>query len=325
MLLTSDGETDKGMDFRTQRYFMTVAEELNFTRAAKRLGISQPPLSNTIRDLEEELGTALFVRGKRHLMLTDAGSLLMDRTAQILSLADRTREEVKALGKELSGCLHLSAVDGRASQLLTTWMAEFRALHPAVTFDLWKGSSAEAVRRLREGYSDLAIAECPFDSEHFEGTVLVREPYVAISGRDHPIAKKKGKEIPIRALAGTAILAPKDPARLQGIRKWFGDAGLEPEILCTLPSFEEACLLSAQGAGAAIFPMTREDAGADVAVRRIAEPYRAAEYVLLRERGGRAVPVAEAFHNFVEDAVHRKRSGKDPFAVAARNKLLLEA
>ena len=86
------------MDFRVLQYFVTVAQELNFTRAAEKLQMSQPPLSNQIRALEEELGVQLFIRGKRRLTLTDAGTLLFQRSVQMLELAEKTRRDISCLG-----------------------------------------------------------------------------------------------------------------------------------------------------------------------------------------------------------------------------------
>ena len=85
------------MELRTLKYFTVVAEELNITHAAERLCMSQPPLSNQMKALEDELGCALFVRGKRKLQLTDAGRLLFQRAVQILDMAERTQHEVMSL------------------------------------------------------------------------------------------------------------------------------------------------------------------------------------------------------------------------------------
>ena len=85
------------MELRTLKYFTVVAEELNITHAAERLSMSQPPLSNQIKALEEELGTKLFVRGKRRLQLTEAGRLLYRSAQRILDLAEKTRHDVMSL------------------------------------------------------------------------------------------------------------------------------------------------------------------------------------------------------------------------------------
>ena len=94
------------MDLRALRYFVTVAEELNITRAAEKLNMSQPPLSNQMKALEEELGTQLFIRGKRHLTLTDAGTVLYRRAQQLLELSEQTQEEVRSL-EGLAGKLNI--------------------------------------------------------------------------------------------------------------------------------------------------------------------------------------------------------------------------
>ena len=85
------------MELRTLRYFTVVARELNITRAAEKLNMSQPPLSNQIKALEEELGVQLFIRGKRHLELTEEGALLLRRAVQMQELADKTRQEISSL------------------------------------------------------------------------------------------------------------------------------------------------------------------------------------------------------------------------------------
>ena len=90
------------MDFRTLTYFRVVAQELNFTHAAEKLNMSQPPLSNQIKNLEDDLGVQLFIRGKRKMKLTEAGHLLYRRSGQLLGLADKTRKEISAMEQGLS-------------------------------------------------------------------------------------------------------------------------------------------------------------------------------------------------------------------------------
>ena len=93
------------MELRTLRYFTVVARELNITRAAEKLNMSQPPLSNQIKALEEELGVQLFIRGKRHLELTEEGALLLRRAVQMQELADKTRQELASLREGMTGTI----------------------------------------------------------------------------------------------------------------------------------------------------------------------------------------------------------------------------
>ena len=140
------------MDLRSLNYFTVVAEELNFTRAAQRLNMSQPPLSNQIRNLEEELGTQLFVRGGRSLQLTEAGLLLYRRAEQLLDLAERTREEVSSFAMGLSGTLCLGSVAGLAAFLTGRWLAGFREEYPLVRFEIANGSSDDISDQILRGY-----------------------------------------------------------------------------------------------------------------------------------------------------------------------------
>ncbi len=93
------------MNLRSLSYFVAVAEELNISRAAEKLNMSQPPLSTQIKNLEYDLNTTLFVRGKRQLMLTESGQLLYRRAKEIINLADKAEEEILALTKGLSGTI----------------------------------------------------------------------------------------------------------------------------------------------------------------------------------------------------------------------------
>jgi len=100
------------MELRTLRYFVTVAEELNITKAAVLLNISQPPLSLQLKNLEEELDTVLFIRGKRQLTLTESGKLLYQRAKDILSLAEKTESEIRSLKAGMSGTVAIGLVEG---------------------------------------------------------------------------------------------------------------------------------------------------------------------------------------------------------------------
>lgn len=174
------------MELRTLRYFTVVARELNITRAAEKLNMSQPPLSNQIKALEEELGVQLFIRGKRHLELTEEGTLLLRRAVQMQELADKTRQELASLREGMTGTIYLSMVEGRAPFLAAQWIAGFREEFPLVRYNLWNGSSDDVLDRLRKGLADLAVIAAPYDSEYLEGFPVGRELWAAMLHPDHP-------------------------------------------------------------------------------------------------------------------------------------------
>ena len=139
------------MDLRVLRYFVVTAQEANITRAAEKLNISQPPLSKQIKELEDELGVELFIRGKRPLRITEEGRKLYRRAQQILELADRTRAEFEDLKGAPHGNLCLAIVEGRAPFVAARWIAGFHDEYPLVHYSLWNGSSDEAIDRLFKG------------------------------------------------------------------------------------------------------------------------------------------------------------------------------
>ncbi len=176
------------MDLRALHYFVVVAEELNITRAAERLNMSQPPLSSQIKSLEEELGVQLFIRGKRHLTITEAGQHLFRRACQILELTDQTRLELRSL-EGLSGDLNIALVEGRAPYLLARWIAGFRSEYPKVAVHLWNGSGSEVMERLQRGLADLALVATPYNAVQLDGFSVGREPWGAMSSRQNPLTE----------------------------------------------------------------------------------------------------------------------------------------
>ena len=300
------------MELRTLRYFIAVAQELNITRAAEKLNMSQPPLSNQIKGLEEELGTVLFIRGKRHLQLTPEGSLLYRRAMQILELADKTKIEFEELGNALSGTLYLGLIEGSAPYLAARWIAGFHEEYPLVRFSLWNGSSDDVIDRLRKGLVDLALIAAPYDSEHLTGLYVGSEPWVAILSREHPLAQEYGPEIPLSALVGQPLIVPSRKSRREGIRRWFAEIGAEPESLCETSNYIDAIALSEQNAGISIFPQTTYTPNPLVVSKVIREPMKKIDYFLVWRRDERPNELSQEFLDYVrdfleDDLIHSER------------------
>lgn len=291
------------MDLRSLKYFTVVAQELNITRAAEKLNMSQPPLSNQLKALEEELGVTLLIRGKRHLQLTEAGNLLLRRANQILELADKTRQELTDLKDGLSGTISIGIVEGRAPFLVSRWISGFREEFPRIQYSLWNGSSDDVLDRLYRGLVDIAVIAAPYDTEHLEGFQVGREPWVAIIPAGHPLAKVEGKQISLSSLAGEPLIVPSRKSRVDAIRKWFREIGEEPNIICEMSNYLDAVALSERGVGISIFPQTTYTLNALLVTKVITDSERQVEYVLVHSKQQLPSPLINEFLNFVHDSI----------------------
>lgn len=296
------------MELRTLRYFTVVARELNITRAAEKLNMSQPPLSNQIKALEEELGVQLFIRGKRHLELTEEGALLLRRAVQMQELADKTRQELASLREGMTGTIYLSMVEGRAPFLAAQWIAGFREEFPLVRYNLWNGSSDDVLDRLHKGLADLAVIAAPYDTEHLEGFPVGQEPWAAMLHPDHPLAKEPGDTIPLSSLVGEPLIVPSRKSRIESIRRWFGEIGAEPQILCEMSNYMDAAALSSQGVGVSIFPQTVGVSNGLVVSKVVTQPARQAEYILVWNKGQAPTGLTREFIHYVQDCLEERQT-----------------
>lgn len=288
------------MDLRSLYYFTVVAKEQNFTRAAEKLNMSQPPLSNQIKNLEEELGTQLMIRGKRSLTLTEAGKLLYRRSTQLLDLAERTKDDISAMTKGLSGRLFLGTVEGRAPFLAAKWIAKFREEYPLITFTLWNGSSDDVITHIRKGTMEIGFIATPYDEEHLMGIPVGSEPWVAIIPENHPLAQNAESPLSIRDLRGQPLIVPNRSSRVSTIRKLFREILDEPQIICELSNYLDALALVQAEAGICIFPQTTPLDMPGVVVRELTDLPKV-EYVLIWDSMHPQSEQAQAFIDYVKD------------------------
>ncbi|MEV4515438.1 LysR family transcriptional regulator [Dactylosporangium sp. NPDC049525] len=181
------------METRELRYFVAVAEELHFGRAAKRLGIAQPPLSRAIRQLERRLGVELLARTSRSVTLTEAGSVLLREGRAALDAVDaadrRTRRAALAATGEPGLVLVTKA--GASSELLAKLLDAYAAEPGAVTVDVVLCGIGEQEPLLRDGRADVALLHRPFDSTSgFDVEELSTEGQVAVLPSGHPLTTR---------------------------------------------------------------------------------------------------------------------------------------
>jgi DNA-binding transcriptional LysR family regulator len=245
------------MELRHLRYFVAVAEEENFTRAAERLGISQPPLSEQIRQLETELGTPLLRRRKRGVELTDAGRLLLHDARVILDATEQAKAGVQRIARGVSGRLIVGSAGATYFHpLVPAVIREYEARFPDIVLTTEEGGSSLLMSRLRAGHIDVAFICLPFgDRSGLTITPLADEEMVIALPAAHPLAG--AASLPLAALAKEAFVLPRrdlNPEGIDVIMNAFRRAGLDPPVATEAPQITTMPPLVAAGLGVAIVP-----------------------------------------------------------------------
>jgi DNA-binding transcriptional LysR family regulator len=179
------------VELRHLRYFVAVAEELHFGRAAERLRLSQPPLSQQIRKLEAILGYPLFERTSRSVSLTAAGQVLLERAQRTLRNVQRDIEETQSIGRGEVGSLHIGFVGSAMLTVLPAIFRQYREAYPSVRLHLHESFTAKVIEGLQNGTLDAGLLR---DGDPVEGLVartLYSEPFVAVLPAGHPRAGQK--------------------------------------------------------------------------------------------------------------------------------------
>ena len=180
------------MELRVLKYFLAVAHEGSVTGAAHRLHVTQPTLSRQLKDLEDELGQRLFIRGSHSVSLTAEGMLLRQRAEEIMTIVEKTHSDFRA-GRLIAGDVYIGCGESEAISLLAEVIRDVRANHPKVRFHLHSGNAEDVMERLDRGTLDFGVLVQPVDISKYDTLPL---PYKDIWGLvmplDHPLAEKKG-------------------------------------------------------------------------------------------------------------------------------------
>jgi len=246
------------MEIRRLRYFVAVAEELSFTRAAARLHIAQPPLSIQIRALEQEIGARLFDRDQRHVFLTQAGKHLLDRAKGILASVESAKAEVRCAALGEVGSLHLGyASSAMFTSSLTSAIKQFQIGYPHVLLTLHEMTSLDQLNGLHYRTLDAGILR-KSDASVPAGILVeewYRAPLVAAMANDHPLTKRR--VIRIGDLRDQPlIMYPRDSGiglYWQVLRLCSG-AGFRPQIVREVQELTTIIGLVDAGVGIAVVP-----------------------------------------------------------------------
>lgn len=284
------------LNVRQLRYVQTVAEELHFGRAAARLHIAQPALSRQIQKIEEEMGTALFVRTQRKVELTPAGRLMVERARTILRELEQLEMDVRRAGKGEIGRLTIGFIHSSTYGLLPRTLQRFRDLYPDVELDLREMSIADQVAALARDQIDVGLSRPARYAPGVETRVIMEEDFVIAVPAHHALASLAST--PLTQLANEPfILFPRASSPLfnASILTMCDRAGFTPQVIQTATQVHTVVGLVSAGMGIAIVPaIAKNMQSSGVAFLRIQEDPPPVN-VVLAWRPTRDTPSLRAF------------------------------
>jgi DNA-binding transcriptional LysR family regulator len=281
------------MELYQLRYFLEVAREKNITRAARRLHLAQAALSEQIRKLEDDLGTALLVRGRRESRLTPAGEALARRAEALLSAAEATRREIADVAELRAGRLVMASIPSVSACLLPAAVAAFRKQHPGIELAFFEDTTEGVAERVESGEAELGFVQLPVAGRGFVQHHLLAEPFVLLLPSQHRFAARR--KVRLQDLSADAFVFYKGRAR-ESASEACRLAGFEPRVACASGDLETIRALVAAGLGAAIIPaLAARSVPAGVAVVQIASPRTERTLALLTRKGHAISRAAFAF------------------------------
>ena len=248
------------MELRQLEYFVAVAEEANFTRAAERVHISQSGISAQVRRLEQQLGAELIDRSGRTATLTPAGAAALEHARAVLAAAGAIRQAVDEVTGLLRGRLVVGMVTACTVTPLFDALSAFHAAHPGVELSLFEDGSDRLIERVRSGEADLALAGAAAMPEGLEGFPVLSERLVAAVPAGHPLTRRK--RVTLAAITAHPIVCLPEGA---GIRTVFDRGcaarGVRPDITLQASAPDAVSDLAARGLGVAILSASMVDGG----------------------------------------------------------------
>lgn len=286
------------MELRHLRYFATVASEGNFTRAAEHLGISQPPLSRQIRDLEFELGVELLDRRSRPIRLTEPGRIVYEHSVQIIAGMDQLRTAIGQFASARQRRFVIGVVGSIMHGALPDMIRQFRTSSADVEVVLVELTTVEQVAALKGGRIDAGLGRVRIDDPAIRREILFNEPLVAALSSVDPLATD-GAAVPLAALMDrTVIIYPSQPrpSYADQLLSLFRDHGCSPRKTVEVREVQTALGLVASGSGCAIVPQSmRHLQREDIVYRSLVE--EAVSPIIISQRAG---DISESTKLFLE-------------------------
>ena len=245
------------MDIRQLSYFIAIVDEGSFSGAAKKLNISQPPLSTQIQNLEYETGCTLFNRSTRHIELTDAGKLLYDRACTIVQMMTSVKTELEDIKSGSSGILRIGVVSSISNTIFVKWIAEFLKNNENIRLEIFEGNTYELIDKIHSNQLDTAFIRTPFSAPDLKTIYLDSEPMYAVGQKKYFCSENN--EISIKHLKDLPIIIYRRWEKI--INTVFSKNNITPNIVCISDSAQTTINFASAGIGIGIVPASGYEKG----------------------------------------------------------------
>lgn len=287
------------MELRLLRYFLTVAKEQSFTKAAEQLHITQPTLSRQMAAFEEDLGITLFIRNGKKISLTDEGILLKRRALEILNLEERTLEELKGKEEVVEGTITIGCGEFAAVETLAKICKTYKEKYPLVQIVLHTATADAVYEMMNKGLVDIALFMEPVDTEGLDYIRITDCDHWCVGMRpDDPLAEKE--VIKKEDLIGKPLILPERMNVQSELANWFGKDFSKLQIAFTSNLGTNAGIMAANGLG---YPISIEGAATkywreDILVQRRISPEITTSTVIAWRRN---IPYSLAVRKMIEE------------------------
>lgn len=239
------------MEIRVLKYFLAVAREKNISAAAESLFLSQPTLSRQLKELEEELGKQLLVRGSRKITLTEEGLLLRKRAEEIVELMDKTEKELSNSDEQVSGEIYIGAGETDGLRLIAKAAKELQEQYPQITYRIISGDAVDITERLDKGLIDFALLLEPVDISKYSYLKFpVKDVWGVLMRRDCPLAQKKS--ISPKDLQDMPLIVSRQALDGSELTRWLKNGSEQLNIVSTYNLVYNASLMVDEGLGVAL-------------------------------------------------------------------------
>lgn len=290
------------MDLRQLRYFVGVARERNFTRAAQQLNIAQPPLSRQIQALEDELGVALLIRNSRPVRLTEAGRLFYEQALQVLGRVDQMRAATRRVGLNQNSVLSIGFVASTLYGGLPSLVRKLRHRAPDIEIQVLEMMSIQQIPALKEGRIDIGFGRLHHSDSGVVEIVLREERLTVAIPRDTPLAQDSAP-LPIGALTGQKLIVyPKEPrpGYADQVLNLLHGHDVRPAEVQEVREIQTALGLVAAETGLCVIPSSARQMRSDVHYRLL-EGERATSPVILYHRVGDTSPYIDLVKELIKE------------------------